>query len=112
MKPHFKAADKLLNELRVNITKLTGKRLETLETYIEVFNNLLNSALRSEAQLEDTQDQLTKIILAYGEQEAKMRELWRRYKLSEQIHEVGIDVVVEEFREKASKILTDKAKQL
>ena len=105
MKHHFKQADSLLNELLVNTTNLSGKRLETLETYIEVFNNLLNAALRSEAQLEDTQDQLAKIILAYGEQEAKMKELWYRYQLSEKIHEVGIDKVVEDFRERASKIL-------
>lgn len=111
MKPHFKHADSLLNELRVNTTKLTSKRLETLENYIHVFDNLLNTALRSEAQLDDTQDQLAKIILAYGEIASKNRELLRRIDISNQINEKGMDEVMKEFHLKANKILTDKAKE-
>ena len=112
MKPHFKAADKLLNELRVNTTKLIGNRLQTLETYIEVFNNLLNSALRSEAQLEDTQEQLANAIIKAGEIASNNRKLLQRIDIIEQINDIGMDEVLKEFHEKANKILTDKAKQL
>lgn len=104
---YLQEAKSVINDLKFRSSKAPDDKKEVIDDWVSSIENLYNYALVQEIRVEERDVELNRRYLELGDCRLKLKELWHRYKLNEKIQEKGIDVMVEEFRDRASKILEE-----
>ena len=92
-------AEASIRDMSIKLAKYKGNKTEQ-EKHLSNLRNLLNLSVKQGYDLDVKQDELSKYLIKIGELSAELRDMKRKFVISEQIHEVGIDEVVESFKSK------------
>lgn len=85
--------------MRVILQKYKGDTSEQ-SARLDILQDLINYTIAIEVELNDTQEQLARVMFKFGEAVSDRKDMEQRLYISEQIHEKGVDEVVKEFNEK------------
>ena len=97
-----KEAERTILDMKVTLQKYKGDKTKQ-EKHLQNLGNLLNLAVKQGVDLQNYEDLLAQYLMKIGEQGARIREMEERYKISEQLHEIGVDAVVDNYIEKVTK---------
>lgn len=92
-----KDAETSIRDMKVKLSRYTGNKTEQTK-HLNNLDNLLNLAHKQAVDIISANDLIAKYLFKIGEQNYKLRELAEQYDISEKIHEVGIDKVIEDFK--------------
>lgn len=92
-----KDAETSIRDMKIKLSKYKGDKTEQTKN-LQNLDNLLNLAHKQAVDIMQANDLIAKYLFKIGEQNYKLRELTEQYDISEKIHEVGIDKVIEDFK--------------
>ena len=94
-----KAASKVVNDMRVILQKFKGDTSEQ-SARLDILQELINYTIAKEVELNDTQEQLGRIIIKYGESISQYKQLLSEKGIFEQVTEMGMDETIKEFKQR------------
>jgi len=94
-----KPARNAINEMRVILQRFKGDSTEQSKR-IDILEDLVNYTIAKEIELNEVENTNAKLLMVIGEIQAKLKDMNERYYISEKIHEVSVDEVVNEFYKK------------
>lgn len=94
----WKEAERSIRSMKIKLQRYTGDKTEQ-NKHISNLDNLLNLSHRQAADINTYSDLLARYLMNIGGLKAQLDEMQRKYEISEQIHEVGVDKVVENYLE-------------
>ena len=99
-----KEAERSIRDMKIKLAKFKGEKTEQTN-HLQNLDNLINLAYKQAVDLDTYEELLAKYLFKMGEQQAKIRELVELHAISEHIHEIGIDKVVDNFKTKINESL-------
>lgn len=99
-----KAASKVVNDMRVILQKFKGDTSEQ-SARLDILQDLINYTIAIEVELNDTQEQLARVIFKFGEAVSERKDMEQKLYISEQIHEKGVDETIKQLNERLNEQL-------
>lgn len=94
-----KDAETSIRDMKLKLSRYKGDKTEQTK-HLNNLDNLLNLAHKQAVDIMEANDLIGKYLFKIGEQNYKLRELAEKYKVAEKISEVGIDKVIQDFKER------------
>lgn len=99
-KPYiYREAEKSVREMKIKLGKYKGEKTEQTK-HLHNLDNLLNLSHKQAIDIDTYSEITAKYLMKIAELSSKLKEMERKYYLSEKIHEVGVNQVVEEYKNK------------
>lgn len=94
-----KDAETSIRDMKLKLSRYKGDKTEQTK-HLNNLDNLLNLAHKQAVDIMEANDLIGKYLFKIGEQNHKLRDMAEKYDVSEKIHEVGIDKVIQDFKER------------
>ena len=99
-KPHiYREAEKSVRDMKIKLYKFKGEKAEQTK-HLHNLDNLLNLSHKQAVDIDTYSEITVKYLMKIAELSSKLKEMERKYYLSEKIHEVGVNQVVLEYKNK------------
>ena len=92
-----KDAETSIRDMKIKLSRYKGDKTEQTK-HLKNLDNLLNLAHKQAVDIMQANDLIAKYLFKIGEQNHKLRDMAEKYDVSEKIHDVGIDKVIEDFK--------------
>ncbi len=92
-----KDAETSIRDMKIKLSRYKGDKIEQTK-HLQNLDNLLNLAHKQAVDIMQANDLIAKYLFKIGEQNHKLRDMAEKYDVSEKIHDVGIDKVIEDFK--------------
>lgn len=94
-----KKAEQSINEMKIALAKYKGEKTKQTERLANL-ENVINLSIKQGVDMQTYEDLLAQYLIKIGELSSKLKEMHTRYALSERIHEVGVESVVDDYVKK------------